>query len=610
MSNSRGFWEPIPYKIAIQGTVYSVPKYSPDGKMMAYIMGQNGLTALMVLDLKSGVSLQLTADQKISTGTAYGGGVYCWTSDSNYIIFSSGGKLCRVPVDGGEVDKLRSVDLSFNPSELNGRILFSIEHEDTMSIGSIQGSGWPERLPFDGDFLYDAVENPVSGDIAVHQWDFPNMSWNSSRILLLHKGKVKVVADGVDEAVCQPRFSPDGKHLAYISDKNGWWNLWIADGNGNNSRILVDAQEEHSYSTWVTGASNFQWLADSESIIFTRNRMGDFGLSKVNIITGEIVDLESVGGDYSNLSINHSTNELVFEFSSFNVRKEIRVLDTISGEIRTIFKSGLVIPKSSLAKIPQPKSIRFPTEDGEHAYGLLYSLPDSRGKIHNCPTIFLVHGGPTGMAKNEFKIQINYWVSMGWAVFAVNHRGSIGYGRQYREKLNGNWGLYDVSDTKDAREYLIKEGITNPEKTVVMGGSAGGYTTLMCLATYPGTFTAGVNLYGVSDLFGLSEETHYLESQYDTILVGPLPKASKKFFERSPIYLADKIIDPLLILQGEDDPVVPKNQSDRISKMVKGEVEYKVYPGEGHGFRKIETIQDMLTRTMKFLRKYVLYDRP
>ncbi len=214
------------------------------------------------------------------------------------------------------------------------------------------------------------------------------------------------------------------------------------------------------------------------------------------------------------------------------------------------------------------------------------------------------------MAKNEFKIQINYWVSMGWAVFAVNHRGSIGYGRQYREKLNGNWGLYDVSDTKDAREYLIKEGITNPEKTVVMGGSAGGYTTLMCLATYPGTFTAGVNLYGVSDLFGLSEETHYLESQYDTMLVGPLPKASKKFFERSPIYLADRIIDPLLILQGEDDPVVPKNQSDRISKMVKGEVEYKVYPGEGHGFRKIETIQDMLTRTMKFLRKYVLYDRP
>ena len=606
MEEPRGFWKPISHKKATLGFEYGTPKYSPDGKKLAYIIKSERTTALMVMNTETGISYQITTEHKISTGTAYGGGVYCWSSDSQSIIFSSNGVLFKAPTEGGDIHKLPSMDLSFNPFEQRGKILFSVEHEDHMSIG-ILDEEWPRRLPIDGDFLYDAVMSPVNDDIALHQWNFPNMSWDSSRIILFRNKEVIVIADGRDESVCQPRFSPDGKHIAYISDKNGWWNLWIADADGNSSKQLVNAEEEHSYSTWVTGASNYQWSADSETIIFTHNRKGKFGLSKVNINTGEIVDLDCEGGYYQNLSINHRTNELAFDFTNHRTRNEIRTLDIETGVVRTVFATGLRFSDEELAKMVEPRYLDYPTRDGSQAHGLLYALPDKDGNVKNCPTIFLIHGGPTGMSRDSFRIEINYWVSMGWAVFAVNHRGSAGYGRQFRQKLNGNWGIYDVSDTIDARKHLISSGITDEKRTVVMGGSAGGYTTLMCMAKHPGTFTAGVNLFGVSDLFGLSEETHYLESQYDTMLVGKLPEDAQKFFERSPIYLADRITDPLLILQGADDPVVPQNQSDRIASLVKGEVEYKIYDGEGHGFRKFSTIEDMMNRIEKFLKRFVLY---
>jgi dipeptidyl aminopeptidase/acylaminoacyl peptidase len=220
----------------------------------------------------------------------------------------------------------------------------------------------------------------------------------------------------------------------------------------------------------------------------------------------------------------------------------------------------------------KPEAISFPTSDNSTAHGLLYLASDNNGKRENAPVVMYVHGGPTGMATNNFNSIIQYLATRGYAVFAINHRGSIGYGKDYREVLNCNWGTYDVNDTIDALNYLAKQGLVNKNKSCILGGSAGGFTVLMSLVKKPGIYSAGVDLFGVSDNFGLAEDTHYLESRYSDILLGPLPEASQKYVEQSAIFHADKISDPLLIFQGADDKVVPKNQSELIKSKVKGYV--------------------------------------
>jgi len=211
------------------------------------------------------------------------------------------------------------------------------------------------------------------------------------------------------------------------------------------------------------------------------------------------------------------------------------------------------------------------------------------------------------MSSNRWNPMVEYFASKGWAVFSINYRGSIGYGRQYRDLLMKNWGVCDVEDCVAGKEYLQTKGIIDPQRTVIMGGSAGGYTTYLSLINYPGSFAAGISMCGVADLFMLNDETHLLERHYNDTLVGKLPEASKVFRERSPSYHASKIVDPLLILQGEIDTVVPKNQAELIKNSVKGYVEYHVYPGEGHMFIFIPKVMVQAFPVMlKFLYKHVL----
>jgi dipeptidyl aminopeptidase/acylaminoacyl peptidase len=281
----------------------------------------------------------------------------------------------------------------------------------------------------------------------------------------------------------------------------------------------------------------------------------------------------------------------------------------VKDNISVISNSGVKFSNQIKSQVITPKRITFPTSDGLESHGLLYSAEDSQGNVEKAPLIINVHGGPTGMATNSFNRTAQYFASRGYVYFELNYRGSIGFGKEYRQKLNGNWGIYDVNDSVDALEYLAKEGLVDKNKAIISGGSAGGYTVLMALAMKPGVFKVGIDLFGVSDNFLLAEETHYLEKYYTYSLVGTLPEDADKYFSLSPIFHADKIVDPLLILQGEDDPVVPKNQSELIRDQVKGPVEYKAYEGEGHGFKKISSFKDMYERIEKFVKKHVLYSK-
>ncbi|PJF27375.1 MAG: hypothetical protein CUN53_04315, partial [Phototrophicales bacterium] len=226
------------------------------------------------------------------------------------------------------------------------------------------------------------------------------------------------------------------------------------------------------------------------------------------------------------------------------------------------------------------------------------------------PLVILVHGGPTSQVSAAYNPQAQFFATRGYAVLAVNHRGSAGYGKAYRDKLRGMWGVYDVEDCISGAAYLASLGLIDPNKLVIMGGSAGGYTVLQSLVTRPGVYKAGICLYGISDLFALDEETHKFESRYNHSLLGALPEAAAIWRARSPIFHADKIRDPLLIFQGDEDRVVPPNQSEKIVTALKKRgvpCEYHLFAGEGHGFRKPETIQTMYAAIEAFLRQHVVY---
>jgi dipeptidyl aminopeptidase/acylaminoacyl peptidase len=242
-------------------------------------------------------------------------------------------------------------------------------------------------------------------------------------------------------------------------------------------------------------------------------------------------------------------------------------------------------------------------------HGLFYAPPGPAADADPPPVIVRVHGGPTGFVEAGFDARTSYWLDRGWAILQVNYRGSAGYGRAYRQALHESWGIHDVEDTVSGAQELAQRGRVDGSRMVVMGGSAGGYTVLLSMALYPEVFAAGVDLYGVADLFSLSEDTHRFEAHYLDTIVGLLPATYDRYKDRSPLTHADKITRPLLILQGDKDDVVPLAQSQMIYDTLKRkgrEVEMQVYEGEGHGWRRLATVMDELERIDRFLRRHVL----
>ncbi len=603
--SQRGFWEGIPVEPLINGPQFCYPSFSPVSNHLAFV-GSNSMGKFLFLyDFEKLV--QLSHEFPLSTGTAYGGGTYCWGEKGNKIFFSSKGMPYSISIDGGIPEPLRAIRNAFHfaPSSGRNKVVWSIEHADHMKL-AIQTPQSIEWIPCDDHFQYDASINLQNGSIAFHAWSYPYMSWDRSRILLWDGTRLIPIVDENDVSVCQPRFSPDGHHLAFISDKSGWFNLWIANSDGSEPRQLLNLEEEMAYPTWVTGNVNFVWTPDSTGIFFTRIHKGFYSLAYSDL-DGNLEDLPLPKGEYSQLTISPDGRFLAYQFSDHKTPGNIEIYDLQEGRRSMVFKGGVSMEKYRFAA---PVPFEFPTNDGMTAHALAYFIPDDDGRIHNAPTLFLIHGGPTGMSRNKFNATIQYFTSRGWLVVAVNHRGSAGYGRDYRQMLNGKWGVYDVEDTVDCKSYLVQQEMTDPNKCAIMGGSAGGYTTLLTLIRYKQAMKAGVNLFGVTDLFTLANETHFLEAQYDTMLIGGLPECAPTYFERSPIFHAEEIEVPLLVLQGGKDPVVVPSQSERLVKKVKGTVEYKLYEEEGHGFTKKETLLDMYPRIDRFLIHHVLYCIP
>jgi dipeptidyl aminopeptidase/acylaminoacyl peptidase len=308
-----------------------------------------------------------------------------------------------------------------------------------------------------------------------------------------------------------------------------------------------------------------------------------------------------------------SGNVLVFTASSPVESAAVVRLDVSTGEARILQRS--VEHQLDPAFVSPPRAITFPTTGGAAAYAIYY--PPANADFvgpdgERPPLIVMSHGGPTAMTAAQFNTRIQFWTTRGFAVVDVNYGGSTGFGRAYRERLKGNWGIVDVDDCVNAARYLAEQGEVDRHRLAIRGGSAGGYTTL-CALVFRDEFAAGASYYGVADCEALATDTHKFESRYLDGLIGPYPAARAVYYERSPIHFADRLNCPVILFQGLEDKVVPPSQAEAMVAALQAKhlpYAYLAFEGEQHGFRKAETIQRTLEAELYFYSKVFRFPLP
>ena len=460
-----------------------------------------------------------------------------------------------------------------------------------------------------------------SGDyLAFVAWNHPQMPWNGSELrlaTLATNGSGAVFAQDIltltgdrETAIFQPEFSPDGRWLAYISDASGWSQLYVYDLEGQAHRQLTTAEAEHGAPAWAQGMRTYAWNGEGRSLFCIENRGGFCSLKRVEIERGESAALAGWEEytELEQLAVAPRSGAVAAIASSSLVPPRVVSVQT-EGRTRVHRRRGaenLPADEQSSAQ-----AISWTCADGGQAHGLYYA-PVMRDEMPAGvpPLIVNVHGGPTSQRRAGYYSEVQFFTTRGYAVLQVNHRGSTGYGKAYMNMHQGNWGTYDVTDSIAGVNHLAEAGLIDREKAVVMGGSAGGFTVLQSLVDHPGFYRAGICSYGVSNQFGLLMDTHKFEERYTYWLLGELPEAAEVYRARSPIFHADKIVDPIIVFQGTDDVVVPQDQSDTIVASLKRRGiphEYHLFEGEGHGWRMPETIETYYDKIERFLLQHVIY---
>jgi dipeptidyl aminopeptidase/acylaminoacyl peptidase len=584
--------------MAAEGRTLAEPRLSPDGARLAFLSTVGGVARLVVVDLDGpGAELVLTTAPAPIPTQAYGGGAFDWLPDSSGLLYAAvDGGLWRQSARGGPPVRLVTGGSPVAAPAVapdGSRVAYVIDSRD-VAVTSLDADGpWPVRLTTGADFALDPAWSPDSRSVAWVEWDVPDMPWDSSRIVVRDAdgtGEPKVVGGGIGVAASQPRFSPEGT-LGWVDDSSGWANVVAGD-------VRLTDEREHGGPTWGPGERSWCWSPDGASVLFTRNEEGFGSLNVVDLRTGEDRQLgRAVHGGLS------WAGSRIAAIRSGGVTPTAVV---VYEPERRVVARGPVAGFEGV--VQEPELVRYPAADGTELFGRLYR-PTSDDHGTPPPLICWVHGGPTGQWDVQFRARFAYWTDRGWAILVPDHRGSSGHGRAFRQALHGRWGELDTADCAAALHAAAERQWGDPTKLVIMGGSAGGFTVLNVLAERPDLCAAGVDLFGVADLFDLDETTHRFEAHYLHSIVGPLPDAADRYHERSPVNRAEQITAPLLILQGDADKVVPLKQSQSIHDRLRAlgrTVELHVYEGEGHGWARPATVMDELERTESFLRRYVL----
>lgn len=547
----------------------------------------------------------------------YGGGAY--VVHHGVVFFSNFEDQRLYRVDAGAPPRaitpepptpgsLRYTDTRVSP---NGRTLVCVRerheanHEAINELVALpaDGSAEPRIVAGNHDFIASPRFSPDGRKLAWLTWDHPNMPWDGTELwvgAIAEDGSISnptKIAGGVSESIFQPEWSPEGV-LHFISDRSGWWQLYT------EQRQLTTLEAEFGLPQWVFNLSRYGFLSEGRlACVYSRN-----GVDNVAILdtrsgaNGALQPLALAYTAYSDLRTDGDSRVFLIAGSPTSATAVVEF--SLRDNSARILKSS-----TSLALDPgdlsTPESIEYPTTRGRTAHALYYpprnkSYTGSAGE--KPPLLVMSHGGPTSAATPSLKLLLQFWTSRGFAVVDVNYGGSSGYGREYRERLNGTWGIVDVEDCIEAAHYLAGRGDVDPKRMAIRGGSAGGYTTL-CALVFHNVFAAGASHYGVGDLTALAVDTHKFESRYLDKLIGPYPAAAGVYRERSPVLFADRISCPVILFQGLDDKVVPPSQAETFIAALQAKglpYEYVSFPGEGHGFRSAEAIRRVADEELAF----------
>jgi dipeptidyl aminopeptidase/acylaminoacyl peptidase len=410
----------------------------------------------------------------------------------------------------------------------------------------------------------------------------------------------RVIAGGLRESIFQPEWSSAGI-LYFISDRSGWWNIYRAAGD--EVECLCEMEAEFGVPQWVFGLSTYAFESADRIVC----AFAEKGLWRLGTINTRSKQFERIDIPFTDISfVQASPGRAIFRAGSPTQPFAIIEMDLATRATKVLQRSANIQIDAGYVSVAQP--IEFPTENELTAHGFYY--PPTNRDFTAAPDekpLLLVksHGGPTSATVAVLMLTIQYWTSRGIAVLDVNYGGSTGYGRAYRERLRGTWGIVDVDDCVNGAKFLVARGEVDANRTVIDGGSAGGYTTL-CALTFRDYFKAGASYYGVSDLEALELDTHKFESRYSRSLVGPYPERKDLYFERSPIHFTNQLSCPLIFFQGLEDKVVPPNQAEMMVEALREKhlpVAYVAFEGEQHGFRRAENIKRSLDGELYFYSK-------
>jgi dipeptidyl aminopeptidase/acylaminoacyl peptidase len=468
-------------------------------------------------------------------------------------------------------------------------------------------SSEPEVLITGPDFVAAPRLSPDGTTLAWLQWNHPAMPWDAAELVVrdLATGEETVVAGGPEESAAEPRWQPDGS-LWFLSDRTDWWNLYRFR-SGHDIEAVVRTEADIGVPAWVFGSSRYAVLGGGR-VVVARWRDGFDGLalrSPDGVLTDLDLPFTGVGA-----VVAAGPDTVVVAAGGPTAEPGVHRID-LSGatpQVETMWAA----PGLGLAdyEISAPEALRFPSVDGagepRTARALFYPPvnPRFRGREGELPPLLVViHGGPTSKAVPVLAVAVQYWTSRGFAVVDVDYGGSSGYGRPYRELLRGQWGVVDVADCLAAARALADRGWVDPQRLCIRGRSAGGYTTLAALARDDTPFAAGADHFGVADLGALARDTHKFESRYLDGLLGPYPEAREVYEERSPITHVERFARPLIVLQGDEDAIVPPAQSEAIVSALRAKgvpVAYLLFAGEQHGFRRAENVRRALDAELSF----------
>ena len=467
-------------------------------------------------------------------------------------------------------------------------------------------SGRETVLASGHDFFASPCLSPDGARLAWLTWDHPRMPWQGSDLHVARIGAdgtlepARHVAGGTTESIFQPAWSPAGE-LFFVSDRSGWWNLYRERAPGRAVEALHPMAAEFGEPQWQFGMSMYGFEADGR-IVCVFEQGGRSHLARLDPDSGAFTELDT----------------------PYVLMRDLRVGDGFvacrAGAVREaecvvrIALDGAAAPRVLRRSLPFdiapgdvsiPEPIEFPTAGGLTAHAFFYPPTSAAFQPEPAslpPLLVMSHGGPTSASPSLLRPSLQYWTQRGFAVVDVNYGGSTGYGRAYRERLDGQWGVVDVDDVVHAARYLVASGRVDPQRLAIRGGSAGGFTTLAALA-FRRVFHAGASHYGIGDLASLARDTHKFESRYLDSLVGPYPERADLYRERSPVHAVDRISSALILLQGAEDKAVPPSQAEAMFLAVRAKglpVAYLLFEGEQHGFRQAANIRRALEAELAF----------